>query len=420
MKKLAIAVPTYNRSEDIDFFIDQLSFVFGYDDVELLIYDSSENGKTEQVVQKYVRDDVRNLLYFRYPPDMPSNEKFFRIYRDLYNKYDYIWMIHDHTVFTSEAFAFIYNKLELLPDFVYLKIHTPPTVTECGILEEDNLDEFLLNNAWFLGKIGAAIIRTGSFFKDIDWNYYFHKYLCKKRINFSHVGLFFERLAGLDNAKVCTFIFPRECFNDTHKFKTLAWDRDRIRISTQGWGEVITALPDLYTNKEEVLKTADRYIITRYILVDFKEKGLYSPIVFMKYRKWIRRVFPEVYEDAKKIAFISTTKAKNMYITPLIDYLRAASAEGRRVYIYGAGIHAHECLKLLHQYDIKPEGFVVSSKSGNPSEIESYPVISLEESARDNKKMCFVLAVMEIYREDIVKGINEKNAGGADIEFCYY
>ena len=99
MKRLAIAVPTYNRSKDIEYFIEQESFALGYEDVDLLIYDSSENEDTEQVVGKYLDDGFRNLIYIKYPSKMPSNEKFFRIYMELGEQYDYIWMIHDHTVF---------------------------------------------------------------------------------------------------------------------------------------------------------------------------------------------------------------------------------------------------------------------------------------------------------------------------------
>ena len=206
-----------------------------------------------------------------------------------------------------------------------------------------------------------------------------------------------------------------------HKlFACVAWDRDRIRIATQGWGEVIAALPDSYKNKEEVFKTADRYIITKYILIDFKEKGMYSQIVFLKYRNWIKKIFPEVYEDAKRIAFMSASKARKMYINPMIRHISDARSDGRSIFIYGAGIHAYECMKLLQQYDIIPEGFVVSSMLGNPSEIGSFPVISLEELLRDKKKLCFVLAVMDIYKDDIINGINKANLDGSDIEYCSY
>lgn len=420
MKRLAVAVPTYNRSKDIEYFIEHESFMLGHEDVDLLICDSSENEDTKQVVGKYLNAGLKNLIHIRYPSEMPSNEKFFRIYMELGEQYDYIWMIHDHTVFSQEAFEFIYDELSLEPDFVYLKIHTPPSVTECRIDEEDDLNDFLYNSAWFLGKIGASIINSRSFLKDIDWDYYTHKYLDSRRINFSHIGLYFERLLELDYPKVYTFGFPRELFEDTHKYETLAWDRDRIRIATQGWGEVISSLPDCYPNKEKVLTTSDRYIITKYILIDFREKGLYSQIVFLKYRKWIKRVFPEVYEDAMRIAFMSTSKAKKTYIDPMIRYIKDAHADGRSVFVYGAGIHAYECMKFLNQYDIAPEGFVVSSMSGNPSEIGSFPVISLEESVTEKKNICFVLAVMDIYKDDIIRGINKANEDGADIIFCRY
>ncbi len=116
MKKLAIAVPTYKRPDDIDFFIRTTSFIADYKDVDLLIYDSSEDDRTESVVKDNNKDrDSSEVIICKVPSEIPSNEKLFYILNDISGLYGFIWVIHDHTVFKEEAFRFIYENLDLPP-----------------------------------------------------------------------------------------------------------------------------------------------------------------------------------------------------------------------------------------------------------------------------------------------------------------
>lgn len=57
-------------------------------------------------------------------------------------------------------------------------------------------------------------------------------------------------------------------------------------------GEVISALPDSYTNKRAVLQTQDRWFISKYSLITYRKNRVYNFAMYWKYKKWIREIAP--------------------------------------------------------------------------------------------------------------------------------
>ena len=421
MKKLAIAVPTYKRPGDIDFFIKTTSFIADYKDVDLLIYDSSEDDRTESVVKDNNKDrESSEVILCKVPSEIPSNEKLYYILNDICGEYSYIWVIHDHTVFKEEAFRFLYESLDGEPDFIYLKMHCPAGLVSCNIREENDREKFLYDSAWFLGKIGAAVVRSGSFINGIDWERYRKKYLSKELINFSHIGLYFERLAEMDDPVIRTIEFPRECFKDTYSFKTLAWNDEMVRICTECWGSVIDALPDLYRNKEQVMRTIDEHLITEYKLLELKERGLYGFGSYLRYGKWLKKTFPKVCRKALFISLLPTGIARRVFLGDLIKRIDRAEKEGVPVYIYGAGRHGFECLETLLNNGMDCSGFAVTSLKGNPENINGYAVKTVDEVLSGNKRALFILAIMDIYKDEVMAFLEKKNSEGAGAEYVDY
>ena len=81
MRKIAIVVPTYNRSADIELFINGTSFLMDYEDADLLIYDSSENENTKNVVFDYnAKQKEKSIIYHLVASETHPNEKFYNIY----------------------------------------------------------------------------------------------------------------------------------------------------------------------------------------------------------------------------------------------------------------------------------------------------------------------------------------------------
>ena len=156
-------------------------------------------------------------------------------YEKYCQQYEYIWVIHDHTLFPKGAFDYIYRSIDENDDFVFLRMQGN------GFSRKTYHDVrvFAQNSAWLLGKMGASIVRCETMLRNVDWDYYKKKYLRKATINFSHVGFYLERISEIDNPKLVELEFPRDQFEDTHKYDKLSWEKEALRICTQCWGSVI-------------------------------------------------------------------------------------------------------------------------------------------------------------------------------------
>lgn len=60
-------------------------------------------------------------------------------------------------------------------------------------------------------------------------------------------------------------------------------------------GEVISRLPEVCTNKLEVMRTQDKWFLSKYSLLIYRKEKTYGFKTFLKYKKWIKKIYPEDY-----------------------------------------------------------------------------------------------------------------------------
>ena len=94
--KLAVCIPTYNRPEVIEEFIQTCARQYLQHQFDIFIYDSSEDIQTEEVVKEY-KKQFSNLYYTKVAPEIHSNMKVYNIFREFGHslKYDYLWVCSD-------------------------------------------------------------------------------------------------------------------------------------------------------------------------------------------------------------------------------------------------------------------------------------------------------------------------------------
>ena len=286
-KRLLISIPTYERPQDIENFLDNVIFLSEYKDIDVVIVDSSKDESTKRIVRTKAENIFCNLHYKHCNHLIPSNRKLFLVYEKYCCSYKYIWVIHDHTLFTQEAFDYIYKSIESNGDFYFLRMQG----NEFSRKLYHDVEGFAKSNAWLLGKMGASIVNCKTMLRNAGWDYYKKKYLRRDRINFSHVAFYLERLSEIDKPKLVELEFPRDQFEDTHKYDKLSWEKEALRICTQCWGSVILGLPEVYTNKTEIIKSIDSYFLTKYKLIEGRKDGYYNFLQYLKYKKWIKLVY---------------------------------------------------------------------------------------------------------------------------------
>lgn len=412
---LLIAIPTYERCIDIDRLLKAISFISAYTNVKVVIFDSSKDNETEKTTNDYMRRGFNNLSYEKLDERIPSNEKVFLIYERYVNTCEYMWILHDHTIFTQESFDYLINNLRFGYDFIYLQMQGDRYNSK----EYDDRQVFAQKNAWLIGKIGASIVRTSTLIKDVNWEYYSKKYLTNININFSHVGFYLERISEKDFS-ILEVEFPRSQFTDTHKYEKLSWEKEALRICTECWGSVIMSLPETYSDKRSIISTIDQYFLNIYKLLLGRLHGYYTIDDYNKYEKWIKLVFPNLLKDAYNIATLSEDILIEKYVKPFKDRIKDELNSGRDIYIYGAGKHGIECLELMEVADISPKGFIVSDMAGNPENIRGTKVYELRYVLQENKPIFAILAVMEKLQKEIVELIKKEVDMGQDITWIKY
>lgn len=404
IKKLVVCVLTYNRSEAIKVFIDKEIEILNRNQVDLIVYDSSEDEETEEIVHSFINRGYSNLLYKRVDSIMKSNEKFYYVAANIDKKYEYVWITHDHTIFNKESLEFIIKNLSAKPDFIYLKTQSD----DFNIIQESDLNSFFVKSVWQLGRFGAAILRQDSFLKQAKWDSLVGKYLTESKMNFSHIGLYFQVLSEMDNPKIITLEFPREFFYDTFRFNKLSWESESIRICLGCWGEVISALPKIYTDKKEALESIDKYFISKYNLINLKKNKKYNIVLFLKYYKWIKVIVPEMRTCCFVIALIPSFFSNYIYYGRVFKAIRKAQKMRYKVCIYGAGRHGVEILSYIQNNGINVDAVLVTDKKGNPEAINDIPIYQSEDYLKKNRTF-IVIAVSKNLQPGIIEYISQFN-----------
>lgn len=95
---VAIVIPTCNRPETIKFLLAYSASLNRRLGVDIIIYDSSDNETTRDIVDEFRGDGYYNVFYQRYNglfDGFSLDHKIIQIYKDYADCYDYIWVCRD-------------------------------------------------------------------------------------------------------------------------------------------------------------------------------------------------------------------------------------------------------------------------------------------------------------------------------------
>lgn len=389
-KKLCICIPTYNRCEAVKKVLDAELDIFEKYKIDIIICDSSDDQGISKLTESYKQKSPGGLFYKRFSSALPSNEKVFRIFQWAADSgYSFIWLIHDHTVCNEDAVKFLMQELEKNYDFYLLNMQADSYGSE----EFQDINDFLLKGAWRLNSFGASVINTATFLKDVDWRKMRRKYGGSRTLNYSHIGFYFEHAAEIADLKACQIFFERKDFLDFYRTREISWSNDTLRICLECWGEVISRLPGVYTNKLEVLRTQDKWFLSKYSLLIYRKEKKYNLRIFLKYSKWIKKIYPEDCIRDFWISLLPAWLSFRLYTGDLTIQISKMRRNNGSVYIFGAGRHAAECAAFFEECQISFDGFVVTSLEGNPDKLRKHPVYKAADQLKD-KKSLVIIAVL--------------------------
>lgn len=120
--KMCILVPICNRPNSIEFYLQTTGVRLWQYGIDLIIFDSSTNQKTKEIVEKFNRKGYRNIkykFYNGYYDGLSLDHKIIEAYKLYWNQYEYIWICRDGiTIDFDYIHMYIKNLIELKMDLI--------------------------------------------------------------------------------------------------------------------------------------------------------------------------------------------------------------------------------------------------------------------------------------------------------------
>lgn len=293
-KKLAVIVPTANREKAIEYWLSETVCDAQENNVDLIVYDSSNSDKTKEITEKYVAAGGNCVRYCRYTglfDGVSLDHKIISAYEEFAEDYEYIWLIRDGLIPQIDLF---FEKLNLymeksyeciIVDALYRNNYIEKEIIYSH--EKRDCVRLLQEQAHRLQTLGMLIF-SSKFAMDLikkipidETNYslwqmaaplhYFAKYSCD--IIF-YVG--------------DTFTFNENCF------KGHFWGNGAKMFEQWGcrWCNVIEKLPSDYDEaKNKVMKiyTFDFHPFSPKAVVELRAYGGLDKKMVNKYQKYIEK-----------------------------------------------------------------------------------------------------------------------------------
>ncbi len=139
---------------------------------------------------------------------------------------------------------------------------------------------------------GAALLNVNTLLSGVNWEIYEKKFLKSEVINFSHVSLYFNRIAEMNNFRALHIPIENKEFKSSMYKKKPGWHNDTLFILCESWVKTIERLPDCYMTKKEAMRKPGMFTVfqSEKLFQRLKIEGILDVSKFFKYRKEWKKV----------------------------------------------------------------------------------------------------------------------------------
>lgn len=410
MEKVSVAlcVPTYERSDIVEDFLANCSAYYIEAGIDIYYYDSSVSDKTKDIVCEW--PDQEHIHYIRMPSDLHANAKAYKIFQGygFEKSYDFIWLSGDAYQCSKPAIEQLMPNLNLEYDIVEVCREDLKNVGTRVFTDPNEYMQLCIHNT---GVFGAIILNTHTMLNGVDWAYYEKKFLVEPLISYSHISFYFYRILELDRfCAFCLSMTPRLIRYSKLKIES-SWIKNYFYIQCEGFVQTIKGLPDYYTNKEQVLTDARTLPIKNiYQFYRYKEFGIYSMRIFLKYRAVWNVITPFPKWKLFLIALVPRPLVKafrSLRRTVGRTRLQKFCAAHKRIVIYGTGFMGDLYARYFDHLGLAYEAFCVSRRKSPQQENLHRPVYEFSELKHMAGNIGFVIAMEERNAVEVLPAVQE-------------
>lgn len=290
-KKLAFILPTSNRPASISYYLEKQIDAFSSCKIDVIVFDSSDTDETKQIVERYQKQGISNLIYhFFVEKEIDKRAIDRKVYTacKLYAaQYEYLWFSSDSTVFDIVS---LWNELEFAMneklDYIVWN-HIQEKHPKERYYNDSRF--FLLEYSWVMTLLGANVISSKCLLEAV------HQFPVSNGDDFSFwiplaiFHLFSERKI---NAKVLGHPLPY-AMNPARGDPFWKQSGDTLWQWAKVWPEAVDALPCYYNEiKENIIRSQEKHMkmFTFKSLLSMRASGQIHLQDVIKYRTNISRV----------------------------------------------------------------------------------------------------------------------------------
>lgn len=413
MKKIAICIPTYNRSDVVDELLRGYCDLYNRLNFDIYIYDSSESNETMDVVNRYC-EMFDNILYIHLDSKIHSNMKVYKIFQSFSEKreYKYIWVCSDSIRWTELVLKKVNLCLAKTYDMLVVDYRD---VDNLGDRVYNKPNDVFVDLAWYMTLYGAVILNLESMLLNLDWEYYIGKYCRLDIINFSHVWLYFDKLSKMNSINVLHLSFDKLQLTSSPLKKYSGWYNETFEICCCSWPRGVRELPSYYEKYKDdvIMRFATKSgVLSRMSFLELRKNNVLTVGKFIEYLNMWRKVtdvsilyifiisllpigfaYKILYRE--RVWFKMRKEIKNFYKKyPLL-------------YVYGCGGVGNSLAEYLEMYNIEYQGFLVSNANREKKTFRDHPVSEYTGSIFDDPRVGIIIAVNKQNYESIINKFDE-------------
>lgn len=394
-----ILIPTYNRADALQFYLDRKLDRFKVEGFDIVIYDSSTDKKTQEIVDTYQENGYENVIYCRYVDpegDIYGCKKVREALVECGKSYDYVWLCGDTTMLKIEDYS---DSIRSLMDEKYDVIH----IYNNNIGEESRRDidyrEFFVNFFWSMTHWCSSIL-SSKLIKEMEpWlDFYSRQEFLSTIVYAIYAALVNKDYKIAYVNKECYTYVPYRNGSVSHRKKDLL----------RGHGEVhcrgIDALPSEYDEYKAIAKMSlnkNIGLFSKQNSIDLRADGNITFLKLLKYGRYVKQMTDVPIGWFYLLSIIPKSivgKFSSSYSSD--KKLNSMNQKENRIVIYGMGQHGraiYEKVKYIYK-NIHIDS--VSDKNIDGKQMEKCEVVRINElDKRDFDYIVVGIVNRNVYKE---------------------
>lgn len=254
---LGIIIPTYNRPEAIEVLLQHSARKFYALNIDIIIFDSSNNDKVKSITYNYILEGCSNIKYVRCMEDFDDFSLGYRVASALKlycDKYEYIWICCERFIINiCECYDYLVKCFKKKPDYIIVDSKFRCETNEDFIKEYRQCDVFCKEQFQRMTIMGTIILK-GTIAKNLVEKYPVDDLNCSLwlcRILFQDISKTkFLAVFLCSDVFYCNYANPDDIF----------WNRSKQALKQwEDYYFAVRNLPDIYKNIKKYLYNINLY-----------------------------------------------------------------------------------------------------------------------------------------------------------------